>query len=290
MNLVSAARSQSTKNTARIASRPAQISRRPSGPARSLVQSFLELRPYVRVELVVGWVLLQRLDGAWPAELDRNVGNDAARAGAHDHNAVRHRYRLGEVVRDEDDRASLALPQAEEHILQLQLRLRIERAKRFVHQQDGGVETKGARQGDALAHALRECLGVGVLEAFEADLIEEVEGATAPFRRCHTPDLGAELGIAHRRPPRAERVSGKHVGDIAVSNERLLATDEELASPHILRQQSRREVEQCGLAAAAGSDDRDEFARRDVQRHVVDGKHSRELDGDMLENDRARGW
>ena len=74
-----------------------------------------------------------------------------------------------QIVGDEQHGALVALPHREEQRLQQQAGLAVERAERLVHQKDIRLDGKGARHGDALAHALRQFVAVMVLELVEAD-------------------------------------------------------------------------------------------------------------------------
>jgi len=58
-----------------------------------------------------------------------------------------------DVVRDEDDRLLQVTPDALEFVTELDARHRIERAKRFVHQEDRRIDREGSRHADTLSLA-----------------------------------------------------------------------------------------------------------------------------------------
>ena len=57
----------------------------------------------------------------------------------------------------------------------------VERGERFVHEQGVGFDDERAGEADALAHPAGELLGVGGLEAVEADEVDGALGAVASF-------------------------------------------------------------------------------------------------------------
>src|SRR2546430_3608900 len=83
-------------------------------------------------------VLLARLNGtARPRDVDGQHLGDSGRTRGHDGHAIRQIDRLVDVVRDKYDGDVGALPDAKQQHLQVQAGEGINRAERFVHQQDG---------------------------------------------------------------------------------------------------------------------------------------------------------
>ena len=70
-----------------------------------------------------------------------------------------------------------ASPDAEQLAAHDQPRDRVERAERLVEEQHVGIDGQGAGHLDALFHAPRELLRIGLLEALEADEIDVVRDA-----------------------------------------------------------------------------------------------------------------
>ena len=106
-----------------------------------------------------------------------------------------HQHAVGEldglldVVRHEQDRLLLVLPDADQVGAHLEARQVVERAEGLVHVEQVGVRGERARDLDALAHAARELVRVGALEAGEADHLDVVRD-----------DAPALLGRLARQP------------------------------------------------------------------------------------------
>src|SRR2546426_3729625 len=92
---------------------------------------------------------------------------DATRPRRQHHDARAERYRLLDVVGDEEDGLLVAAPDAPQLVLQDAPGLRIERAEGLVHEQDVGLAGERLRQRHALLHAARKLARVALLEAFE---------------------------------------------------------------------------------------------------------------------------
>src|SRR5438067_3086337 len=111
--------------------------------------------PNVVTVLVAARGLLD-LELARPWQVDRYLLANAARSGSEDDDAVAEIHRLLDVVSDEDDGLARARPEAHHFLLHRLARLRIERAKRLVHEQHLRIEREHARERDALLHAAGE--------------------------------------------------------------------------------------------------------------------------------------
>ena len=83
---------------------------------------------------------------------------------AHDGDPLAHRHRLDLVVGDVDDRRLEALVEAGDLGPRLDAQLGVEVGERLVHQEDGGLADDGPAEGDALALAAGELLGLAVEE------------------------------------------------------------------------------------------------------------------------------
>ena len=86
----------------------------------------------------------------------RRVVLREATADLEDRDAVAHLHRFVDVVGDEHDRLAQRLLQAQELVLQLRARDRIDRAERLVHQHDRRIGGERTRDADPLALAARE--------------------------------------------------------------------------------------------------------------------------------------
>ena len=162
------------------------------------------------------------------------------------------------------------------------LAFRIQRRGRFVKQQQWRVAQDGARNGDALALAARQChaalaerrLETGGQPADEFGGMREICGAL-------------DLGIAGLGPAEADVVAGgsrehhrilRHQGDMRANQFRIgrfdrHAVERNHASRGVV--EAQQQMKQCALAGARGTDDRDLFARTHRERNTVDGGHAR---------------
>ena len=84
---------------------------------------------------------------AGPCEGHRHdVAHVSGRAVGHQHDTIREIERLIDVVRDHDDDLPILLPRAEQRILQVEPRQRIQHGERLVEEQQLGFERQRARK------------------------------------------------------------------------------------------------------------------------------------------------
>src|SRR5713101_391368 len=103
-------------------------------------------------------------DIARPRDGDGIAGLDPSRAGReHDH-LVGERDGLLEVVGDEEHGVARLRPEVQQLVLHHVPRLDVQSAEGLVHEENGGPIDQGSGQGDALAHAARELMGIVALE------------------------------------------------------------------------------------------------------------------------------
>src|SRR5437588_424115 len=197
----------------------------------------------------------------------RVVGLHRARPGADDKNAVRQGDRFLEVVRDENNRRAGVSPQRQELVFHQRSRLYIEGAEGLVHEQDLRLVDQALREGDALAHATGQLIGVPVLEPGEAD-------ARYPLAR-HRPGLAGRPAVVARssrdvvehRLPREDRIGLEDVPDVLRDAAHRLAEDQNLAFAG--RLQARDQSQRGRLATTCRSDHGAELARLDRQVQVA---------------------
>ena len=135
-------------------------------------------------------------------ELGVHDGLDAARPRRHHRHAVGEIDRLLHVVGDEDHGLRRALPDAQQLALHQPAGLRVERAERLVHQQDLGIEGERARDRGALLHAAGKLRGVAVLEAVQADQLDEIAARASRARPSACPAVPARRGCCRARSSR----------------------------------------------------------------------------------------
>jgi hypothetical protein len=120
-----------------------------------------------------------------------------APARTHDDDAIPQKQGFSEVMRDENDAAARAFPQAQELGPGSFTRLCIKRSKRFVHQHQVRIERPCPRQGHTLPHALRQLPWITVFGATEAKFAHQFLGAHATLGPAHSPDFQPDLDITH---------------------------------------------------------------------------------------------
>ena len=147
-------------------------------------------------------------------------------------------------------------------------RLRVERGERLVHQQHDRIRRQRPRQVDPLLHAAGQLRRIVALESGEADQLHEMLGALAHRRRRRTASASpCRSGRCRRWCARAAGWSaGRRRRDRRRA--RRSRVPSMVTVPIVVGQQPGDDVEQRGLAAAARSDDGDELAVGDRQRHV----------------------
>ena len=149
------------------------------------------------------------------------IAGDPAGPRRHHDDARREEDRLGDRVRDEDDRASGLLPDPQQLHVQALARHLVERAERLVHQQQRGVERQRAGDRDALLHAARELPGPARLEPGQLDELEHLGDACAAA--CAVPARASRAAATRcgrrcasrraRRPGRRSRSRGRAAPD-----------------------------------------------------------------------------
>ena len=80
----------------------------------------------------------------------------------------------------------------------------IQGGERLVHEEDFGLDDQGAGKADALLHAAGKFLGISLLEAVEADGIENFEAALAAFEGMDATGLERGLDILKDGKPGKE--------------------------------------------------------------------------------------
>ncbi len=125
---------------------------------------------------------------------------DAARPRRHHDDAPAEEDRLLDRVRDEHLRVPAALPQLEQHVLQVLALERVERRERLVHEQQVGVERDRAREPEPLPHAARELAGYAC-----ANSASPTRSSASALRRARS--SRADAAHLQARGPRSPRPS-----------------------------------------------------------------------------------
>ena len=150
---------------------------------------------------------------------------DPSRPARHHHHAVGEVHGLLHRMRDEQHGARMTPRQAHQLLLHHHARLRIQRAEGFVHQQHLRVQHIGARNGDALLHAARELVRVGLLVAAKPHQLDVVSDASAPLLGRHALGDQAELDVVPDALPGKQRELLEHHGAVRAGLAHLALAD-----------------------------------------------------------------
>src|SRR6185369_5047543 len=147
-------------------------------------------------------------------------------------------------------------------------RLRVERCKGFVHDENLGIDGEGARQVTALLHTTGELVRIVIFETGEADEFDKILGALYAAVIIEALAFKAKQDILEHCAPRHQAgVLKDHAAVDARAGHRF-AINENLAGGRF--QQTVAEIDKSGFAAAARSDNRYEFTIVNLQVNVVE--------------------
>jgi hypothetical protein len=193
------------------------------------------------------------------------LGRSGPGVGAHRDHAVAEVDRFLQVVRDEEDGELVLARQAGQLVLQALPRERVQGAEGFVQQHERGPLRQAARDLRALLHAARQLRRKVPAVPLQAHLAQRVGNTAGPFAARRAGGLQRQGHVAFDRAPRQQRAA------VVLEHHRRFARGfghQAAVAPHLALagwQQPGGGAQQRGLAAAAGADDADELAARDVQ-------------------------
>src|SRR5215470_1536406 len=206
-----------------------------------------------------------------PVEAGFDDRLDATGPCRHHGDAIGEMHCLAHVVGDENYGLGRAPPDAEQLVLHQAAGLRIERAERLVHQQDRRIERKRACDGGALLHAARELRRIAVLEALEADQLDEGLRALLALGARHALPLEAVKNVGAHRLPGKQREVLEHDAAVGPGASDRLAFDQDAAA--LDREESTDQIKQRRLAAAGGAEQRQELPCAHRKRDVIEREH-----------------
>ena len=208
-------------------------------------------------------------------------------AHVHDADAVGEREGFLLVVRDQDRGGAEAALHVADGVAQFDADHRVERAERLVEHQHGRLVGERARHGDALLLAAGELRRLALAEPLEGDQLQQLLAPLASLGGAHAAHAQRELDVVGHGHVAEQRVvleheadaalPGRHVGDVPAAEQDAAMVD---------RAQAGERPQQRALAAAAGAEQHEELARRDVQRDVIDDRRAVIPLRDLLELDR----
>ena len=147
----------------------------------------------------------------------------------------------------------------------------VEVGERFVEQEDLRLAHDGAADGDALALAARELLGLALQQRLDAEDFGGALHALLDLGLGRPRRFEAEGEVLVHRHMRVERIGLEHHGDAALGRRHLvhaLAVDHQVAAGD--RLEPGDHAQQGGLAAARRADEHGELARLDGEVDAVD--------------------
>jgi hypothetical protein len=224
-----------------------------------------------RAEVVVELGPRARLQGrrtAATAEHHAVFALDAARSARQHDDAVGHRDRLADVVRDQQHRLALGAQHLHHLVGDGQARLRIQGREGLVQQHDVRLGDQGARQRHPLAHAAGELARIVVEEGAHAALVQQVDGALARLFQVPALNLRTQHRVVQDRAPLEQVVLLQHVAHARrrPRDGRAVHAD----PPGRRLQDARDQGQQRALAAAGLPDQADELARAQPQVDAVE--------------------
>ena len=141
----------------------------------------------------------------------------------------------------------------------------VESGERLIHQQQRCSERHRPDEGDALLHAPRQLVRVGIGELGEADLGEQLGGGARRVARGIAVDLEQQAGVAGDGAPRKQRRGLRHEPD-ALGVARLVgACAVDLDQPGARLGEASDQAQQRCLAASRRAEDGDDLTGGDVE-------------------------
>src|SRR6185437_9747357 len=129
-----------------------------------------------------------------------NLAIDSARTLSHYHDSITHVNGFIDIMGNQKHRAAAIFPKPQDFVLHAHTREGIERAERFVEQEDFRVINQRAGERNALGHAARKMMWVGIRKSLESDEPHEFADF-APFFAQNSARNETSLDIATNRKP-----------------------------------------------------------------------------------------
>lgn len=152
-------------------------------------------------------------------QVDGKLTADPAGLGPKDDHPVGEIDRLLDVVGDDQDALGgehAGVPEVVDFTPKVLGGEHIEGAEGFVHEQHLRFQNEGAGETHPLLHPAGELLGVGTLEAIEADDVDRIKGALPALAPLHMAGGQPQFHVVLHREPGQQREALKHHGQIGV--------------------------------------------------------------------------
>src|ERR1043166_300587 len=210
----------------------------------------------------------RHLDRARPFEGDRQPLDHAPRPRRHDNDGIREQHRLLNVVRHENNGHFFLAPDSQQLDVEVLARHRVERAERFVHEENARIGYERAAERNALLHASGEPIRSLVVKVLEPDQREKRAPFTRVLYRIETGEFDRQHDVFGDRAPFEQNRRLKNHADVC---ERAVdgASVDANRSP-AGGNQTRNDFEQRALAASGRPDERNEAALFDIERDSVE--------------------
>ena len=199
-------------------------------------------------------------------ELHAEIGADVAGIAAQHDDAIGQQHGFFNVVgHDEDGLGGHGLlgPQLQQFAAQVLGRQHVESGEGLVHEEHFRLDDQSAGKADALAHAAGEFLGIGGLEAVQADRVEHLHAALAALVGDDAAGLQRGFDIFKHREPGKEREALEDDGDVD------LGVGDGLFVPVNLAGRGRgkpgEHAQHGRFAGAGGTEQRENLAGNDAQ-------------------------
>ena len=183
----------------------------------------------------------------------------------HAHDAVRKKESLVDVVGHHEGGDFVSTPELEKHLLQLISGERIERAEGFIEQEHFRPKGKGARNADALPHALGELGGAYMHRVTKANDSEVILNDFAAFdfgrRKIHL--VNSQLDVLESGEPGQQARRLKDDSAVRARPVELLAGEDNAAPGNGIQAGEHRE--HGALAATGMADQADKLTFADAQ-------------------------
>ena len=192
--------------------------------------------------------------------------------------AIRHRKGFALVVGDEDEGKAKRALQCLEFALHVLAKFEVERAERFVEQQDLGPDDQRAGEGDPLPLAAGQLAGLALFHPEQLDHLELFGAQLVAFRLAHAADHQAIANVVEHVHVREQsivlkdRVHRPPIGRDALDR---FPEDPDVARGRLIEPGDQPKARR--LAGAGRTEHCKELARRDVEIDAVDRPHRSEM-------------
>ena len=237
---------------------------------------------------------VQVVDRARTRQLHGDVRDHASGPWRHHDDPIGDEDRLGDAVRDQQDRRRGALPEPQQLQVEPLAAQRIERAERLVEEQHLGLEREGAGERDPLTRSRRRARRADcpVTPGSSDDEVLELGQALRAAGGRPAGELERVRDVVGGRAPRQQARLLEHQADARVGLDDRGRVQRHRAP--LGCQEPGDHAQQRGLAAAVRPDEGHDPAAGDVEGHAVeDGQATaaadRERQVDPVDADRAAG-